>query len=293
MQKRQKEAFVKGLKESIAKSKTVAVMPINGMPDALLQKVRNQLRGSATIVVSRKTLLLRALEGKPAQLASSISGNVAIVLSDLSPFELYKKASANKIELSAKPGQIAPSDIVVKAGETSVAPGQAVTELKSAGIDVQIQRNKVVIAKDKVVVEAGKRVNLSVANALKVLGIRPFAASATLSLAYSEGVLFSSNALSIDEAFAAKEIAKSFAEANCLSIGIGFVTQYNAGFFIAKAYAEAMALGIAAEVLEPEIVSTLLSNAAAGANKINNLLQHNNGGSEGQAAQPSSNDVKA
>ncbi|MEM3241241.1 MAG: hypothetical protein QXV13_02195, partial [Candidatus Micrarchaeaceae archaeon] len=163
-------------------------------------------------------------------------------------------------------------DIVIKAGETSVAPGQSVTELKAAGIDVQIQKNKVVIAKDKVAVEAGKRVSSVIANALKILGIKPFLVSATISAAYSENVLFSRQALSIDEAFATNEIAKSFAEANSLSIGIGFVTQYNAGYFISKAHAEALALGIAAKVPEPEITKLLLAGAAAQANEINSAI---------------------
>ncbi|MEM0074329.1 MAG: 50S ribosomal protein L10 [Candidatus Micrarchaeaceae archaeon] len=272
MQKRQKEALVRSLKEGIAKSKTVAIMPINGMPDALLQKVRNQLRDSSKIIVTRKTLLSRVLIGNLSPLAESMQGNVALVLSDLSPFELHKRASANKLELIAKPGQTAQNDIVIKAGETSVAPGQSVTELKAAGIDVQIQKNKVVIAKDKVAVEAGKRVSSVIANALKILGIKPFLVSATISAAYSENVLFSRQALSIDEAFATNEIAKSFAEANSLSIGIGFVTQYNAGYFISKAHAEALALGIAAKVPEPEITKLLLAGAAAQANKINSAI---------------------
>ncbi len=275
MQRKEKEAFVKRLSKDLEQSKTVAVMPLANVPDRLLQKVRNQLRGEAKIVVAKKTLVKLALGEKLGKLADYLNGNAAIILSNYDPIDLYSKVSANVLMLSAKPGQIAPNDIEVKAGETDIAPGQAVTELKTAGIDVQIQKNKVVIAKDKKLVEAGKRISPSVANALKLLNIKPFSVSTSLSVAYSENLLFSKQALSINQDFVTKEIERIFAEANSLSIGIGYITQYNASYFISKAYAEAMALGIAAKVPEPEIIEKLVAQAAAEANNINLLAQNN------------------
>ncbi|MGC8676075.1 MAG: 50S ribosomal protein L10 [Candidatus Micrarchaeia archaeon] len=284
MQRRQKEALVKMLGDEIGKSRTVAVMPLAGMPDRLLQNVRNNLRGSAKIIVTRKTLAERAVGAKISGLSEYLQGNFAIVLSNDSPFDLFKKMRSYKLALLAKPGQTAPSDILVKAGETDVAPGQAVTELKLAGLDVQIQKNKVVIAKDKVVAEAGKRISPGVANALKLLGVKPFSVGATVSVAYADGLLFSTQALSIDEEFVKAEIAKSFAEANVLSTGIGYITVYNAGYFVTKAYAEAMALGVAAKVPEPEVLERLVADATAAANKINNVLSQNSSADAGSGA---------
>ena len=40
-------------------------------------------------------------------------------------------------------------------------PGQAVTDLKTAGIDVQIQKGKVVISKDKVITKKGEVITAS------------------------------------------------------------------------------------------------------------------------------------
>ena len=55
-------------------------------------------------------------------------------------------------------------------------PGQTVTELKAAGIDVQIQKGKVVIAKDKVLVKKGETISPGVAKALHTLEVYPFSA---------------------------------------------------------------------------------------------------------------------
>ncbi|MGC9156645.1 MAG: 50S ribosomal protein L10 [Candidatus Micrarchaeia archaeon] len=275
MLRKEKEAFVKKLAEKISKHKTVAVLPLAGIPDRLLQKARNSLRGEAEIIVGRNTLIKRAL-GDKAGLAGKIEGDVALVLSDLDPFTLYSKIGSNSLQLLAKPGQIAPMDIEVKAGETNIQPGQAVTELKAAGLDVQIQKNKVVIAKDKKIIEAGKKITAQVANALKLLDIKPFTVSTTISAAYFEGLLFGKEALSITPAYVASEVAKSFVEANALSTGIGYVTPYNAAYFVSKAYNEAMALGISANIPEPEIMEKLVEKAAQEANNINKVAGINN-----------------
>lgn len=276
MNRKEKEAFVKNLASEIAGSKTIAIMPLANLPDRLLQKARNQMKGKAKFVITRRSLVERALGDKKQLFEKYLQGNFALILSSLEPLQLYQEVSANKLSLPAKPGQITPIPIAVKAGETNVQPGQAVTELKAAGLDVQIQKNKVVIAKDKVLVEAGKKVSAAVANALRLLDIKPFEVSTSLVAAYADGILFTKEALSITSEQLEKEIARIFAEANALSTGIGFVTPYNVSYFIAKAYNEAIAVGLAGKVPEPEILERLVAQAAAEANNINSLLNKNN-----------------
>jgi large subunit ribosomal protein L10 len=194
------------------------------------------------------------------------------VLSNSEPFELYKLINSNKLQLGAKPNQVAPSDIVIESGETRIAPGQTVTELKNAGIDVQIQKGKVVIAKKKVLVEKGKKISGAVANALKILDIKPFEISPRLNAAISGKLLFSEIALSVDKEFVTKEILKDFAEAYVMSLEIGMVTEYNANVFILRAYRGAIALGLETKILEPEIVKMLVANAAVGAGGLANKI---------------------
>jgi len=274
--RKEKEALVKKISKELQDHKTVAIMQISGVPDRLLQQTRNKLReNGAEVIITRKTLLERALGKNFEKLAQYLNGNVALVVSDKEPFELNKLVSSNVLQLQAKPGQTSPIDIMVKAGETDITPGQAVTELKAAGLDVQIQRNKVIIAKDKVVVEAGKKITTNIANALKLLGIKPFRVSTSLSVAYYDNILFTSRALSIDTAYVTNELLKCFAEADALSTSLGIVTSYNVSSFIRQAYARAITLGKYAKVPEPEILSMLLEEASAEANKLNSIVRGN------------------
>lgn len=269
MLKSEKVEYVKALQKEIASFKTAAIMPIEGVPDRLLQKVRNQLKPDSRFIIARKTLLSMALgKEKLAHLEKSLGKNFALVLSNKEPFELYKTISSNKLKLGAKPNQVASSDIVIEPGETSIAPGQTVTELKNAGIDVQIQKGKVVISKKKVLVEKGKKISGAVANALKILEIKPFEITPRLSAALEGNLFFGELALSIDREFVTREILKDFGEAYAMSLEMGMVTEYNANVFILRAYRGAIALGLEAKILEPEIVKMLVANAAIGASGL-------------------------
>lgn len=269
MVKAEKVEYVKKLQKDIASHKTVAIMSIDGLPDRLLQKVRSELKPDARLIIARKTLLSRAL-GKENldKLGGSMGHNFALVLSNKEPFELNQTIHSNKLRLGAKPNQVAPDDIRIEAGDTNIAPGQTVTELKSAGVDVQIQKGKVVISKGKVLVEKGKKISGAVANALKILEIKPFEVAPKLSIALSGSLLYSDEALGVDRDFVTNEIQKIFAQANALSLEAGIVTQYNAGTLIARAYRSAVALGLERKIPEDEIVKMLMSNAAVQAGEL-------------------------
>ncbi|MEM3255076.1 MAG: 50S ribosomal protein L10 [Candidatus Micrarchaeaceae archaeon] len=278
MLKSEKIEFVKRLKDEIKGYKVIGVMPLNSVPDNLLQKARNKLKGESTkIVIARKNLMLKALEGDEnlSKLSKYLDKNVALVLSNNDVFDLYEKISANKVKLPAKPGQIAQSDIVVEAKETSIAPGQTVTDLKKAGIDVQIQKGKVVIAKSKKIVEKGAVVSAAVAKVLKILDIMPFEAKMTLAAAVSENILFTEDAFAINRDYTIKSIAEAFAQGYALSIEAEYITPYNIEAFIKKAYFSALGLGVSANIYEPGILERLIAEAIAKAVAVNNASNQN------------------
>ncbi len=275
MQKKEKTKFVKQLTKDLKSYKTCAVLETGATPDRLVQKIRNQLKPEEKFVVARKTLLLRAMEGDPElqKLVAHINGNVALIFTNKEPSEINEVVVANKIKLAAKPHQVSPADISIEAGETTIAPGQAVTDLKAAGIDVKIDKGKVVISKSKVLVAKGAKVTVPISKALKMLDIMPFEASTKLRAALNEKLLFTEQALSIDKAFVERQIATDFLHMHMLSTAIGFVTPYNAPDLIRKAYLSAMGLGIERGIYEPEVVEKLLAKAVREAVMANKLVK--------------------
>jgi large subunit ribosomal protein L10 len=271
LSKDQKIKFVEESKKALNEYSTIGIIKLSGVPDRLLQSSKNSMKGSVKFIMGRKTLLERILESNESakKLVPQLTGTSAIILSNDDPFELYKKFKSNTIKLEAKPKQLAPEDVEVKSGETSMQPGQAVTDLKSAGIDVQIQKGKVVISKDKIIVKKGEAISLQVAKALHLLGIAPFMAVIEPEAMLSKGILFNKLALSISKESTVSQIAEAFSKALALSFEAGIVNSYTIGTLISRAYSNAVALGVSASIYAQGITDKLIERALAQAASLN------------------------
>jgi large subunit ribosomal protein L10 len=266
----QKEKFVESASKELKSYKTIGIMPVGNIPDRLLQLSKNRMRSSIKVVMGRKNLLIKILESdsRSKDLVKYIEGTSAIVMSNKDPFELYGEFKSNSLKLAAKPNQKAPSDILISSGETTLQPGQAVTELKQAGIDVQIQKGKVVIAKDKKVKE-GEVITTGLSKALHTLGIKPIVASITPAVIFSDGTLFTQKVLSITPEGLSKDIAKALGEAIAISYAANIVNSFTIKSMLLKAYSSAMHLGIEYKLYDKGIVEKLLGAAALQAASLN------------------------
>ncbi len=270
LNKDQKIRFVEAAIKELQSYRTVGVVNLSSVPDRLLQSAKNSMRSEARFIIGRKSLLLRILESNEStkKLASQLSGTSAIILSNEDPFELNAKFKAKSIMLEAKPGQVATSDVEIKGGETSMQPGQAVTDLKSAGIDVQIQKGKVIIASDKVVVNKGDSISLQVAKALHMLGVKPFTAMIAPIAIMSNGIMFGSNALSITKETTLANIYEAFAKALALSFSANIINAYTISSMVSKAYSGAVALGVSANIYANGITDKLIEKAVSQAKAL-------------------------
>ncbi|NIP34765.1 MAG: 50S ribosomal protein L10, partial [Thermoplasmata archaeon] len=86
---------------------------------------------------------------------------------------LYKMMERTKTPSPAKGGELAPNDIVIKAGDTNFKPGPVVREFQKVGIPAAIERGKVVVKKDAVLVKEGEPIPKDLATVLPRLDILP------------------------------------------------------------------------------------------------------------------------
>ncbi|HVN66608.1 MAG TPA: 50S ribosomal protein L10, partial [Methanomicrobiales archaeon] len=124
----------------------ISLVDIHGIPAAQLQGIRKDLHGKAVLRMTRNTLIEHAfaeLGGDYADLERFIEGQSALIFTNENPFSLYRTLERTKTKMAAKPGEIAPEDIVVPRGPTSFKPGPVVGELQQAGIPAVIEAGKV------------------------------------------------------------------------------------------------------------------------------------------------------
>lgn len=271
--KQQKVEFVEKCIKELKSYSVVGIIKLDGLPDRLLQSSKNKQKGSTRFIISRKTMLVKILEGdeRTKKLVKELNGTCAIIASNEDPFELYRKFKASSIKLAAKPKQISPEDINIASGETSLQPGQVVTELKGAGIDVQIQKGKVVIAKSKVIVKKNEKISNQVAKALRIMNILPFNASLVPAVLLSNNLLYTAEVLGITKEQTLIDLTQAFNAALALSTKAGIINRYTIKQMIIKAYNDAMSVGLEAEVPDRGIIEKLLERAAIQANALNNL----------------------
>ncbi len=264
-----KKQLVEDLATRCAKARVVGIANIQGIPAPQFQAIRKKLAGRASITVAKNNLLRLALEAasakKPdlAKLGEAIEGQTAVVTADINPFRLFKELEATKTRAPARGGEVAPEDLWVRAGETPFKPGPVVGELQKAGVPAAIERGKVVIRQDKLMVKGGQRIPRDVAQQLARLEIFPLVVGLDLRGAYEEGMVFRRDSLAIDDAVVRGQIAQAGLEAFALAMQVAYPTNETIRPLLSIAYTQAIGLAIQSGFPTKESVKFLLARAQA------------------------------
>jgi large subunit ribosomal protein L10 len=200
-----KRRIVNNLTKLIKEYPVIGVLNLENIAAPQLQKMRAQLRGKVNIIMSKRRLINIALDNARESrkgvegLKEKLIGMPALLFTKEDPFKLSKTLAKSRSKAPAKPGQIAPKDIVVTAGATPFAPGPVIGELGQLRIKTGVESGKVVIKEDCTVVKEGEKISDKLASILTRLGIEPMEIGLDLVAAYENGIIFDKKVLTIDE----------------------------------------------------------------------------------------------
>lgn len=261
--KRTVERFAKLIKEY----PIIGVVNMENLPAPQLQKMRAQLRDKITLLMTKRRLLNLAIDKCKEDkkgiegIKSHLGGMPAIIFTKENPFMLCKTLQKNKSKAPAKPGQIAPSDIIIPAGSTPFQPGPVIGELSLIGVKSGVEGGKVVIKKDSVVAKKGEVIKPEVASMLTRLGIQPMEIGLDLVAMYENGEIFTKDILSIDEQEYLNNIAQAALWSINLAIEIAYPTKETTEMLVAKAFNEAKALALEQNIMSDVVAEELVSKA--------------------------------
>ncbi|AEF96485.1 50S ribosomal protein L10 [Methanotorris igneus] len=262
---------VKTLKELLKSKPVVAIVDMMEVPARQLQEIRDKIRGKMILRMSRNSLIIRAIKevaeetNNPefAKLADYVEKGAAILVTDMNPFKLFKELEASKTPAPIKGGAIAPCDIKVQKGSTGMPPGPFLGELKSVGIPAAIEKGKIVIKEDKVVVKAGEVVSHKLATILSTLGIKPIKVGLNLLAAYEDGIIYTPDVLKIDEEEFISKIQNAYMHAVNLSVNAAIPTKATIEMLIQKAFLNARAVSVESAFLTDKTASDIIGKAYA------------------------------
>jgi len=277
--------------ESIAvlarESPVVGVASIHEIPASLFQSIRRSLRGKVRIRVSKKTLILQAFAKSGREriedLRDSMEGEVALLFTDMNPFKLFRYLEDGKVRSRAKPGHKPPEDVWVPKGQTPFAPGPMVAQLQKAGIPARIERGKVVILEDTLLVKAGQQIDRSKAEILAALGIEPMKVGLHVRAVYEDRTVFRRPVLDVDQAGILRQVALAAGQAFNLGFNARYPTRATIIPLLQDAHRKARSLSIEAFVPTGETIGDLLAKAQRGMMGVAHALIQKDPGSVGEA----------
>ena len=264
-----KKEEVKELKDLIGQYDVIGLVDLENIPAKQLQEMRKSLVGKAVIRMSKINLINLALEDCNAEktnivdLSQHMDGQIAIVATEMNPFKLYKILEDSKTSAPAKPGTVAPEDIVVPAGDTGFEPGPFLGELQQAGIPAKVDKGKITVQKDTVVVKEGEEVSKIVAATLSRLDINPMEVGIDLKAVYEEGSVYTSDVLAIDEEQTLADVQNAVRKAFNLSVNAAIPTKETTSTIITLAYTRAVNVGVAGAIMTSETSESIIGLAQA------------------------------
>jgi large subunit ribosomal protein L10 len=268
----EKVAVVERVAKLAKRYPVLAVTKLSKVRSAQLMAVRKVLRGRAEILVVKNKLAILGLKRagikNADELLKHLEGQNAIIFSELDPFKLFLLLEKNRVSLAARAGDVAPSDIVVPAGNTGQPAGPVLSEFREAGIQTKIEAGSIQVTKDSVVAKTGTQISPKLASLLSRLGIKPIRAGLGIALAYENGLIYGAEAVAIDLDKYRADLVQGFAASRALAVFVGYVTKETAPQIITNAYREALALAVDAGIVTAESAPLILAKAEREANAV-------------------------
>jgi len=277
----EKIARVDAMVTEILAKPMVAVVGIRGVPASALQTMRRELRNRKhPITVSTNSAIRHAIEKAAAKrpefrpLLDQVQDPTAVLSAEGNPFSLYQEFLQTRSPTPARGGEIAPADILVPAGTTSFKPGPIVGELQHAGFPAAIEKGKVILKKDTLIVKAGGTISREVAGLLTRLEIFPLEVGLTLRAVVDGSTFYPPEVLSVDLAERRADVARAAYRAIGLAVEIGYPTPQSLPRLVSRAHRRALGVALATGYVTKETIEPLFAKAIREAAAVGQLMGH-------------------
>ena len=264
-----KKGTISKLSDDISKGGTMAIIDVHGIPAGAMIGMRSSLRPTMSIRVAKKKLMLRAWD--EAKLDTSILeemfGNAVqpalVQTSEYDSIRLFSELKKTEAGRAAKPGDIAPEDIIVEKQDTGMAPGPIVGDLNSIGIPAKIMKGSVHIQKNTVAIKAGETFDGELGMMLSKLGINPIVTGLKLISTYENGVKFTPDVLNINYDEIRTDVIGADSATFNIACKVGWFTNLTMPIMLSKASSEAMNVAVEAGIITDKTLPLFIGRANA------------------------------
>jgi large subunit ribosomal protein LP0 len=194
-----------------------------------MQQIRIGLRGTAVVLMGKNTMMRKAIKGhlenNPAleKILPHIRGNVGFVFTNGELTEVREKLLENKVRAPARPGAIAPGDVIIPSQNTGLGP-EKTSFFQALAIATKISKGTIEIINDVHILKVGDKVGASEATLLNMLNISPFSYGLQVEMVYDSGTIFEPKILDIKPEDLRTRFLAGVRNVAAVSLEIGYPT---------------------------------------------------------------------
>ncbi len=246
---------------------TLLVIDGHGVSTRVLQEYRFRFRRRGAVVKVVKNTLAKLAFKKvlghvPEEIEKLLTGENILVFTNENPFEVVKWIERSGVRREAKPGDKAPFEIVIPAGNTGISPGPILSKFGKLKVPTRVQDGKIWVVKDVVVAKPGDEISPDLAEILRKLNIKPIFETLRV-----KGAIFKkSRVLKVDELkLDVKQYKVMFEEACRYALNLAFNTAYPVPEIVVplimRAHNEAVNLAVNVGIISGETLPLLMQKA--------------------------------
>lgn len=247
-----KVQYFSKLRELLEEYKSIFIVGVDNVSSQQMHEIRKALRGEATVLMGKNTMVRRALRGFLADLPEFeklmpfVRGNVGFIFTNGDLKSIRDTIISNVVAAPAKAGAIAPKDVWIPAGNTGMEPGKT-SFFQALGVPTKIARGTIEIVSDVKVVEVNSKVGPSEATLLNMLDISPFTYGMSVVQVYDNGQIFPSSILDITDDELVGHFVSAINTIASISLAVGYPTLPSVGHSVVNHYKNVLALSIATD----------------------------------------------
>jgi len=255
--KQKKEVYGKNLVELLKGYNKILLVSIDNVGAYSIQKTRQSLRGKATLLFGKNTLIRKTIRdyiekceeagntdsARIESILPFIKGNVGLIFTNEDLRAIKEVVESFKQKAPAKIGQIAPDDVWVDPGPTGMEPTQT-SFLQALNIASKIVKGQVEITNRVHLIKQGEKVGQSEAALLDKLNIQPFSYKAEVRTVFDSGFVYPSALLNLGTNDVLQTLAKGLQRVATISMQIGFPSLASVPHLIANAYRNLISISI-------------------------------------------------
>jgi large subunit ribosomal protein LP0 len=252
-----KQAFFKRFQGYLTTYKQCLIVSANNVGSNQMQQIRMLMRGKGILVMGKNTMMRKAIRQLTTEnpklegFLPHINGNVGLIFTDSDLDAIRSIVDEQRVPAAAKPGAIAPRDVVIPKGPTELEPSQTAF-LQVLGIATKITKSKIEILSDVTVCTKDEKVGSSEAALLQKLKIFPFTYGLEIEQIYDDGTTYGKEVLDLTADDIISKFQKGVQNVAAVSLEIGIPTVASLPHSIINAFKNVLAVSIETEYTFPE-----------------------------------------